>query len=124
MGDVGYYSTVAVGKYTIKPSKVEILNAKRNTINVRSYRYTGAYSNKDITERPYSYIFNVYDEDYKLFYSTGEQLHNNENDTDAAVAYDSFDLLMDLPIDKIYYLQYIVKTVNNLTASSGYYRIS
>ena len=122
--DIGYFSTVTVGKYTKKPNRVEILNLNRNAINSRSYSYTGFYNNNDITERVYSYRFDLYDQYYKLKHTTGDQLHNSENDTTASESYDSCDLLLELEVDKVYYLQYSVTTSNNLTIKSSRYRIA
>lgn len=121
---IGHFSTVTVGKYTYQPSIVEILNTNRNAISSRAYSYTGFYSNKDITERVYSYRFDLYDRNYDLCYTTGEQLHNSENDVTASESYDSCELLMELVTDQVYYLQYVVTTVNNLVIKSSRYRIA
>jgi hypothetical protein len=59
--NIGHFSTVTVGKYTCKYNEVKILNLNRNAINSRAYSYTGFYSNNDITERVYSYRFDLYD---------------------------------------------------------------
>ena len=121
-GEVGYFSTVSVGKYTYKPERIEILNTT-NGINARAYHYTGLYKNLDITEKAYSYSFNLYNLANELIYTTGELLHNSENDVNVGEQQDSFDLTMDLVIDQIYYLQYKVITMNNLTVYSKKVRI-
>ena len=121
--NVGHFSGVTVGKYTLKPTVI-IDNVERRLINSRSYSYTGVYSNNDIAERVYSYKFNLYDDNQQLCYTTGDQLHNSENDTIAKESYDSCDLLLELIPDKIYYIQYIVTTINNLVVSSSRYRIA
>ena len=121
-GEIGYFSTVAVGKYTNKPTQVKILNTSTG-INTRAYRYTGFYKNADITEKAYSYSFNLYNADGVLEYTTGELLHNSENDIVAGESQDSFDLTMDLEQNKKYYLQYKVTTINNLVVYSARTRI-
>lgn len=122
--NIGHFSTVTVGKYTCKYNEVKILNLNRNAINSRAYSYTGFYSNNDITERVYSYRFDLYDQFYNLQYTTGDQLHNSENDITASESYDSCDLLLELEVDKVYFLQYTVTTINNLTIRSSRYRIA
>ena len=61
-GQVGYYSTVGVAKYTTKP-KIHVNDFVEGFINMHRYEYTGYYSQKDgdVTERVYSYRFDVYD---------------------------------------------------------------
>lgn len=122
--DIGYYSTVGVGKYTTKP-KVEIMGLKTNKINMHSYDYNGVYSqiNGDITERVYSYKFDVYNNKGDLIASSGEQLHNSSNDSEIDNSYDKFNLAQDLILDQNYYIQYTITTINKLTIKSPKYRI-
>ena len=57
---VGYFSTVAVGKYTAKPT-IDIKDAESNSNSIPTYKfsYTGVYEipQQDQNERPYSYCF-------------------------------------------------------------------
>jgi hypothetical protein len=64
---------VAVGKYTTKPI-LHINELDSHYLNMNDYLYYGYYSqeNGDVTERVYSYIFNVYDAQGNLFATSGE----------------------------------------------------
>lgn len=123
-GEVGYYSTVGVGKYTTKPV-VEIMGMTRGELNSHSYKYMGHYSqeNGDSTEIEYSYQFDIYDINDNIIYTSGELLHNSSNDTELYESYDNFVYSSDLSIDKTYRIKYTVNTINGLTISSPRYRI-
>ena len=130
--DIGYYSTVATGKYTTEPTLyISTSNnedgLKIGQINMNSNYYLGYYgqlgSNADTTEKVYSYQFNMYDSQGNLFASSGEKLHNSYNDTELYESYDSFTLEKDLEIDQSYYIQYSIKTINNLELSTPRYRV-
>lgn len=122
--EVGYYSSVGIGKYTTKPN-LSISNLSSGSINMHYYYYEGKYNQKDgdTTERVYSYRFNLYDENNNLIETSDEQLHNSSNDIELYESYDSYKLPMDLEPGKIYYIQYIVTTINGLTAASPKYRL-
>lgn len=130
--EIGYYSTVATGKYTTKPTLyISTANLedglKIGQINMNSNYYFGYYgqldNNADITERVYSYKFDMYDSSGNLFATSGEQLHNSYNDTELYESYDNFILEKDLEIDRSYYIQYSIKTINNLELSTPKYRV-
>lgn len=125
IGEIGYYSTVGVSKYTSKP-ELTINDFTPGLINTHVQRYTGVYSQQggDITEKVYSYRFEVYDSLNELVYTTGEQLHNSSNDTENYTSYDVYELNRDLPIDIIYRIKYIVITTNGLELSTPSYRIA
>jgi hypothetical protein len=60
--EVGYYSTVAVIKYTAKP-RVNISSFKTAIVNSSKREYIGEYHNiEDPTEKAYEYKFVLYDE--------------------------------------------------------------
>ena len=122
--EVGYYSTVAVGKYTTKPI-LHINELNSHYLNMNDYLYNGYYSQEggDSTERVYSYIFNVYDAQGNLFATSGEQLHNANNDSELYESKDEFILGKELEINQTYRIQYTVTTNNGLTVSSPKYRI-
>lgn len=131
-GEIGYYSTVATGKYTKKPTLyIATANAqdglKVGQINMHNTYYMGYYGqvgkDADSNERVYSYEFNVYDPNGKLFATSGEQLHNSSNDMELYESYDSFSVPQELEVDKSYYIQYKIKTINNLELSTPKYRI-
>jgi hypothetical protein len=95
-GTIGYYSTVTIGKYTIKPIlTIQSLNADK--LNSHLYTYEGIYRQQtvdgedgDITERAYSYQFEIYDSDGSLVDSSGWLLHNSDYD-DKDEPYESRD---------------------------------
>lgn len=123
-GEVGYYSTVGVGKYTTQP-KIEINGLTKGEINTHTYKYMGHYSQADgdTSETEYSYQFDIYDNNNKIVYTTGELLHNSSNDTELYESYDDFFYSSELPIDTPYRIKYTVNTINGLSISSYRYRI-
>lgn len=123
-GTIGHYSSVGSIKYTTKP-ELSIANLDSSLINSHKYNYTGIYSqkDKDITEKVYSYQFDVYDEMENLYYTSGEQIHNASEDTAQDNSVDLFKLPQDLPLNKSYYLKYSITTNNGLSLSTPRYRI-
>ena len=122
---VGYYSDIGVAKYTTKP-QVFIENLNKDTINPHTYNYIGKYSqnqiNGDTTEKVHSYCFDLY-QDNELIKTTDWILHNSNLDENGYESFDLFNLEEDLDLDKIYYIEYKIKTNNNLMVSSGKYPI-
>ena len=122
--EVGYYSTVGVGKYTTRP-QIEINEMVQGQINTHVHKYMGHYSQKDgdTSEAEYSYQFDIYDTNDNVIYTTNERLHNSSNDTELYESYDDFFYSSDLPINKVYRIKYTVTTINGLVISSPRYRI-
>ena len=120
---VGYYSDIGIAKYTTEP-EVFIENLNKDTINPHVYNYIGKYSqiNGDATEKVHSYCFNLY-QDNDLIKTTDWILHNSNLDENGYESFDLFSLEEDLDLDKIYYIEYKIKTNNNLMVSSGKYPI-
>ena len=120
---VGYYSDIGIAKYTTEP-EVFIENLNKDTINPHVYNYIGKYSqiNGDTTEKVHSYCFNLY-QDNDLIKTTNWILHNSSLDENGYESFDLFNLEEDLDLDKIYYIEYKIKTNNNLIISSGKYPI-
>lgn len=110
----GFYSTVSVTKYTTKPN-VEILK------NSDGVSYFGIYSqvNGDITEKVYSYQFDLKDNKGNIIETSGEQLHNSSFDTENYESIDSFTLTRELEKNQMYYLTYKVTTINGLEVTSA-----
>jgi hypothetical protein len=78
LSGTGYYSTVAIAKYTSKPEiKIEGLHGG---LNKHKYNYIGEYKTYDITEKMYSCQFKVYDQLKNIIVDTGEIIHNSLND--------------------------------------------
>ena len=120
---VGYFSTVGVVKYTAAPF-VTIDGLKVNEINMHQYDYIGLYCNSgDSAERLYSYCFNLYDGNNNLIQSSGEKIHNAELDMTLSEQHDIYNFEQDLEVNRSYYLEYVITTINGLIASSGKYRI-
>lgn len=133
-GNPGYYSTVAVVKFTTKPTVV-IEGLKLGAVNLHRRTYVGHYSQgsvvdddgvskyRDTTEKEYSYQFVLYDEDDNILKDSGILLHNNSTDLNNYESFDEFTVPLELTEGTAYYLQYTITTNNNLTLSSSKYRL-
>lgn len=121
---IGYYSTVGVVKYTTMPT-IGIDGLKFGHINIHNYTYTGVYSqlNGDTTEKMYSYRFQVFNGQKDLIEDTGYILHNTSKDDLVYEQHAVFPLTRDLNLDESYYIQFSVKTTNNLEVKTSQYRI-
>lgn len=120
-GDVGYYSSVAIFKKTMKPS-ITIPQLKNNFYS--GYEYTGLYNQngRDETEKVYSYCFELRDANNNLVDTSGIQIHDSSKDE--VSSYESQDVWktnIELPKDVPYYVIYKVTTMNGLEASSPTY---
>ena len=122
--EVGNYSTVGISKYTTQPT-VTINDFKMGMTNTHKYTYYGFYNqeNGDVTEKVYSYRFDIYNNYDVLIASSGDQVHNVNNDTELRSSYDRYDYNKDLELNKVYKIQYTVTTNNNLIVQSPRYRI-
>ena len=121
----GYYSTVGVFKYTEEP-EVYIEGLADSQLHSDTRSYIGVYSQegKDVTEKVYSYNFTIYDEQNKVLETSGEQLHNHENDDKIYETADLFTMTKSLEENKIYSIVYTVTTANGIVKSSPKYRIT
>lgn len=128
-GNPGYFSTVGIIKYTSKPL-VYIEGLQRDTNRIGAFRsnYTGVYvTGEDRSERPYSYNFRLYDRQKGLIEQSGWKLHNSSVDHVYAesltleYATDSYTFQALLEPNKEYFIDYAVRTVNNLEVSSPLY---
>lgn len=133
--EVGFYSSIGVAKFTTCPD-VYIKGLSHGLINQHVYNYTGVYSQEDIlndkggiqerrdrTERVSSYYFKVYNDKDEVILDSGELTHNSSKDTSTDSSSDVFSLPRDLDLDKSYYIQYGVTTVNGLSIATPKYRI-
>lgn len=136
---IGIYSTIGIVKYTTMPV-VTIENMNDSVVNNHIYSYTGIYrqleesysngvttidwSSKDTTEKMYSSRFVIYDTDGNIIKDSGEILHNTTYDTASYEASEQYMIPEDLELNKIYYIYYIVTTVNGLVVKSPRYRIT
>ena len=125
----GYYSTVGIIKYTAKPQIfIEGLGEDPNRIDAFRSSYTGVYQpGEDKSERPYSYKFSLYDQNMNLIESSNWLLHNTTINNVASESLsleattDTFSFNTSVNPDNTYYLQYSVRTINNLEVNSSLY---
>lgn len=125
-GTIGYYSTVGIIKCVTKPT-VSIVGFDKNKINVFMNDFTGEYQQDtyfgDSTEKAYSYIFNLWDEDGELIATSGEQLHDTTQDVNSDSSSDFFKTYKEVALGKVYRVQYTVTTLNGLTVSTDRYKV-
>lgn len=134
-GEVGYYSTVGIMKAIAKP-KVSIA-LQLHSLNYYQGQFTGQYEIPesigdiqvhDLSERVYSYKFNIYDSKGKLYTTSGELIHDNNTDS----LYEN-GLRMSYDIWKpdkfgeekspFYTIEYIITTLNGYVGKSPKYRL-
>ena len=129
--EIGYYSTVGIVKYTHEPN-VEIINNNSNNNNqimgnVNHTEFYGRYTSQDLTEKVYSYQFDLYNSQGNLFESSGEILHNNEEGTslitNSLTTYieckNKYLVKKQLDYNESYTISYSITTVNGLTYSAS-----
>ena len=116
---VGYYSPVGIIKYTAAPIvEFNDINLKKN-----SYEYTVTCKQSqekdkngsplgDITEKIYSYCFNLYNGNNELVDTTGELIHNNNKDTNSYEQTDTWLVKKALSPNVLYTLEYTATTIN------------
>lgn len=126
---VGYFSTAAIVKYTSVPA-VEIQGLKSYSTAAQQTDYVGEYSSSDPTERVKYYSFYLRDENGKIVDSVTDSIHNSNSDTVSSTTIgqsirssDLFSTKIQMDKDKLYTVQYVVKTTNNMTLTSPIYNI-
>lgn len=122
---IGPFSTVGIVKYTTKP-KISIEGLKLSNVNNHIANYVGIYNqlNGDVTEKVYSYNFTIYDENNNVFETSGELVHNHEEDNMIYETSDSYAFTNALDRNKLYKIVYTVTTMNGLVISSPEYKIT
>lgn len=120
----GYYSTVGIVKYTHKPN-LKIDGLEEGTLSGSISEYIGVYSQVggDATEKVYSYRFDIKDSNKNLIETSGDLIHNHENDDESDKTYDRYKIKSNLEDNQTYTIQYSVKTANGLEESTSNYRI-
>ena len=110
----GYYSTIGVMKYTTLP-KIQIKDFDETSENNPfPFECRGEFIyGEDENESPYSYNFIVYDEAGNEKENSGWFLHNPDD-------LDSYFFKFIPSDNKLYRIQYTVKTINNLEVKSLY----
>ena len=128
-GTIGYFSTVGVIKFTSKPNVyIKIPENSEYQTQIYKQNYIGIFeTGEDKSERPYSYCFFLYDSIKGLVETSGWKLHNTSINNIASESLsldqsiDTFTFQSLLESNKIYYIQYAVKTINNLEVYSQMY---
>lgn len=77
----------------------------------------------DSSEKAYMYRFDVYDKDYNIIDTTDWQIHDSSTDLEIYESHDIYKLRKDLSKNEIYYIQYRVRTSNNMEVASEEYRL-
>ena len=125
-GTIGYFSTVGVIKCTSKPT-VTIVDFLPNNINNNRNEFIGKFEQgegQDTTEKVYSSKFIITDEDGNEIATSGDILHNVENDQNSYSSSDTMLFNRDLDFGKVYKIRYIVTTNNGLVCSSPEYLLT
>lgn len=105
--NTGYYSNAGIAKCVAIPEM---------TISQLSLKeVVGTFKDTITNEKVYSYSFELYDTKGLLVESSGNQLHNNANDTSAAASQDRWEIQTSLESDMPYVIKYKVTTINNYT---------
>jgi hypothetical protein len=123
-GEVGYYSNVTVVKFTNEPNVTIEGLTQEGGFNNSKYVYTGLYESADISEKVYSYEFNIFNTSTGVLHDTsGTLIHNSSTDTVRGKSSDTWTSYKTLKDDTQYMIEYIVTTLNGLKISSGGYPI-
>lgn len=123
-GVIGYYSTVAIVKYTSKPN-IEIVGLNKQSVSsISTQRFIGTYSNIDSSEKVYQYRFILYNSLGNEIENSGWLLHNVQADDAITNSSDTHQFHHNILEDLSYYVQYQVKTNNGLELTTVKYNIS
>lgn len=123
-GVIGYYSTVAIVKYTSKPN-IEIVGLNKQSLtSINGQRFIGTYSNIDSSEKVYQYRFILYNSLGNELENSGWLLHNVQDDDAITNSSDSHQFNHNILEDLSYYVQYQVRTNNGLNLTTVKYKIS
>lgn len=119
--NIGYYSSTGITKCIAKPA-CSIDNLQQDKVVANPFTFIGKYeydTSKGDNEKLYSCRFDVYDDSYSLYDTSGEIIHS-ANKTDGK---DTWELTKNLQPDKIYYIQYNYLTQNNYEGNTPKYPI-
>ena len=137
-GEVGYYSTVGIIKYTSKPIvkikyrswdsennkyiNQDLVLDESSNVNNCTKELVGVYDNSDgdITEVPYSYRFSLYGTDGELKETSDWLFFGDKSFEEVFYSIKTKVVLKTDYLD----VQYEVKTINNLIVKSPLYRIA
>ena len=118
--NIGYYSSTGITKCIAQPT-CSIENLQQDKVVANPFTFVGVYNygSKEDNEKLYSCRFDVYDDSYNLYDTSGEIIHS-ANKTDGK---DIWELTKNLQPDKIYYIQYNYLTQNNYEGNTSKYPI-
>ena len=127
-GNVGYYSSVGIFKYTGMPRLTVASGGKVFEIDKKNYCAQQLIGNyfapaNDLNEKIYSYCFNIY-ENNKILVTSGELLHKSSLDENDGSSTDIFKFNELLSPSNQYNVEYIVTTLNGLKVVSPRYLIT
>lgn len=119
------YSSASLIKRCFSPT-IEIENLDKSENNEYPHTFTGVYNSdtKDAAEKLYSSQFIIRKKgDSAIIASSGEILHNINNDTLPHQARETYTFKLDLELDIFYTISWEVTTSNGLTKSTSSYLI-
>lgn len=123
---IGYYSTVGIIKCIAKP-KVFIDGYNQDSVNLFTGTFLGVFDqteSPDKTERVYSYRFDFYDINDNIIQTSGELIHNINNDNELDYSIDRYACNDFIQPTEVYKLVYTVTTMNGYVASSPRYKVT
>ena len=123
---IGYYSTVGIIKCISKP-KIFIEGYNFDSVNLFNGTFLGVYDQQespDKTEKVYSYRFDFYDLNDNIVQTSGELIHNINNDNDAKYSVDRYICADFIQPTEVYKLVYTVTTMNGYVGSSPKYKVT
>ena len=119
----GYYSTVAIAKFTAQPT-LSLAGMDRYGTNNEITEYVGVYNNiDDTTEKAYQYKFTFRNYAGEVLETSGWKTHNVNSDTELGQSTDSYNLMYNILPDEKYTIQYSVLTNNGLECHSPKYQL-
>lgn len=123
LGNVGYYSTVAIVKYTSQPtvSIADLSILSSNTVS--ALQFIGNYLNSDTSEKVYQYKFDLLNSADIIIETSGWKNHDATNIAEQNISYDVHSFRYNLQGGLTYKVQYSVITNNGLIVSTNTYRI-
>ena len=123
---IGYYSTVGIVKCISKPT-IYIEGYSSSSVNLFNGSFLGVYDqgdNFDKTEKVYSYRFDFYDMDDNIVQTSGELIHNINNDSNNSYSIDRYICNDFIKPTETYKLVYTVTTMNGYVGSSPRYKVT
>lgn len=122
-GQVGYYSTVAVVKYTSQPV-ITIDGLHSDAENATLTEYVGVFAQtEDITEKLYSSYMTLYDENNNIIIETEPIIHSYSYDDNSNVQSERVVFNYAFQPQTVYYIVFQTTSLNGLKTSSPQYRL-